>query len=298
MVQPINYLINLGGKRIRPLVTLMACDLFDGSVEDAIQPAVAVEVFHNFTLMHDDIMDQSPLRRNQETVHVKWNVNTAILSGDAMMIEAYQLMLQTRAEFIPAILPVFNTTALEVCEGQQQDMDFEKRGDVTVAEYIEMIRLKTSVLLAGALRIGAIIGRASEEDQKHIYTFGEKLGLSFQLMDDYLDAFGDPDKVGKESGGDIINDKKTFLLIKTMELANEQDRKTIHSLQGKTIVNREEKVGTIRAIMEHYNVDILLKEQVENYYNEALAHLGALHVSAEKKQPLEAMAKALFNREF
>ena len=219
LYEPISYILSLGGKRMRPALLLMACELFGGDVNKAISPALAIEVFHNFTLMHDDIMDNAPLRRGKTTVHERWNKNVAILSGDVMLIEGYKLMMQVEDRLLRPILDIFNTTAVGVCEGQQLDMEFETRDVVDINEYINMIRLKTAVVLGGALKIGALIGGAPAKDADLLSQFGVQLGVAFQLQDDILDVYGDPEKFGKQVGGDIISNKKTFLLIKALELA-------------------------------------------------------------------------------
>jgi geranylgeranyl diphosphate synthase type II len=246
--------------------------------------------------MHDDIMDHSAIRRGKPTVHEKWDTNTAILSGDAMMIESYQLLIQTRPEFLPHMLRVFNTTAIGVCEGQQQDMSFETRHNVSEAEYIEMIRLKTSVLLAGALQIGAIIAGASESDQQLIYTFGEKLGISFQLWDDYLDTFGDESKVGKHIGGDIMNDKKTFLLLNLKARCTAEELNLLDSLAGKE-VPREHKVNTVRNLMQRYQLHEELQRITLQYFNEAMQALDSISVASDKKTTLRQLAQNLLQRE-
>jgi len=219
LYEPINYIMSLGGKRLRPCLLLMACDMFGGDVEQALAPALAIEVFHNFTLMHDDIMDKAPLRRGKPTVHEKWNANTAILSGDVMMVESNKLIMQVKDNILRPVLDVFNDTAVGVCEGQQIDMNFETRQDVQIDEYINMIRLKTAVLVGGALKMGALVGGADDAEGTLLYNFGEQLGIAFQLQDDILDVYGDPKKFGKQVGGDIISNKKTYLLIKALELA-------------------------------------------------------------------------------
>src|SRR5476651_2411466 len=221
LYEPISYILDLGGKRLRPSLLLMACDLFGGDVNKAIEPALAIEVFHNFTLMHDDIMDKAPLRRGKKTVHEKWNANVAILSGDAMMVEANKLMMKVDDPILRRVMDVFNETATGVCEGQQIDMSFEQRNNVLIDEYLNMIRLKTAVLLGGTLKIGAIIGGASLNDAQLLYSFGVNLGIAFQLQDDILDVYGDPEKFGKQVGGDILSNKKTYLLIKALELAKD-----------------------------------------------------------------------------
>src|ERR1700744_2113013 len=230
LYEPIKYILSLGGKRMRPALLLMACDLFGGDINKAISSALAIEVFHNFTLMHDDIMDNAPLRRGKVTVHERWNPNVGILSGDVMLIEGYKLMMQVDEHLLRPILNIFNETAVGVCEGQQIDMEFETRHDVGIEEYINMIRLKTAVVLGGALKIGAIIGGASTEDAALLHTFGEQLGIAFQLQDDILDVYGNPEKFGKQVGGDIISNKKTYLLIKALERADKKQREELDNL--------------------------------------------------------------------
>src|SRR3569833_2778488 len=229
LYEPITYILSMGGKRMRPALLLMACDLFGGDVEKALPPALAIEVFHNFTLMHDDIMDNAPLRRGKTTVHERWNQNAAILSGDVMLIEGYKLMMQVDNHILRDVLNIFNETAVGVCEGQQLDMEFETREVVGIDEYIEMIRLKTAVVLGGALKIGALIGGASADDAALLSAFGVQLGVAFQLQDDILDVYGNPEKFGKQVGGDIISNKKTYLLIKAKELANSQQKEELNN---------------------------------------------------------------------
>src|SRR3978361_2125846 len=224
LYEPIKYILSLGGKRMRPALLLMACDLFGGDVKKAISAALAIEVFHNFTLMHDDIMDNAPLRRGKTTVHERWNNNVGILSGDVMLIEGYKLMMQVDQPLLRPILNIFNETAVGVCEGQQLDMEFETRNNVGIDEYITMIRLKTAVVLGGALKIGALIGGASTADATLMHTFGEQLGIAFQWQDDILDVYGDPEKCGKQVGGDIISNKKTYLLLKALESAGHSQK--------------------------------------------------------------------------
>lgn len=297
ILQPVNYILGLGGKRIRPLLTLLAAELFSDSIEDAVGPALAIEIFHNFTLMHDDIMDNAPLRRGKQTVHEKWNRDVAILSGDAMLIQAYQLIIQTKPEVIAHVLQIFNQTALEVCEGQQLDMDFQSRNDVAVPEYLEMIRLKTSVLLGGAMKIGATIAGADAESAKAIYNFAIDLGLSFQLWDDYLDAFGDGEKTGKQVGGDILADKKTFLMIRAKEKASAHEREIFNqALEG--AFSSEEKVRKIKQLFEKYGIDLELKEEVSRYYERALGHLNSISVAESRKEHIRKLAFALHNRQF
>lgn len=293
--RPIQYILSLGGKRIRPALTLLAANLFSDALNDALHPALAIEVFHNFTLMHDDIMDNAPLRRGMPTVHEKWNRDTAILSGDAMLIQSYELLIQTPAAHLSQILPVFNRTAMEVCIGQQMDMDFQTRRDVSIEEYLEMIRLKTSVLLAGAMEIGAWVGGASREDAKHLYDFGVRLGVAFQLWDDYLDAFGDPAMTGKQPGGDILADKKTFLHITAIHRANESQWKQLNDWHGQTS-DQKNKVEEITRIYRMLGADQALQEHAQKLHQEALQALDAVSVENERKQPLLQLADFLLNR--
>ena len=296
ILQPVNYILSLGGKRVRPLLTLLAADLFSGDSEDVVYPALAMEVFHNFTLMHDDIMDNAPLRRGKATVHEKWNRDVAILSGDAMLIQAYQLLIKTKQEVLGDVMQTFNTTALEVCIGQQMDMDFQSRNDVSIEEYIEMIKLKTSVLLGGSMKIGAIISGASLTDQEAIYDFAIALGLSFQLWDDYLDTFGDGSKTGKQVGGDILANKKTYLMIEAYTRANHQQR-TLLDLQLES-KNATEKVEIVSNLFRELGIDQSLKEKVNDYYQLALQRLKAIDVASAKKESLHQLAQALHTREF
>ena len=282
LYQPIEYSLSVGGKRIRPVLCLMACNMFSDDISEAIKPAIGLEIFHNFTLLHDDIMDKADVRRNQPTVHKKWDENTAILSGDAMMIEAYQYFLDLEPSVLSKSLKVFNPTALEVCEGQQYDMDFEQRLDVREEEYIEMIRLKTAVLLAGALKIGAIIGGASDTDANKIYDFGINMGLAFQLQDDLLDTFGDIATFGKRIGGDIVENKKTFLLINALEKAPEK----LNALIDNTSISEAEKINQVTAIYKDLLIDELCQDKINEYYQKALKLLNEISVKQEKKELL------------
>ncbi|MFZ4785962.1 MAG: polyprenyl synthetase family protein [Flavobacteriales bacterium] len=295
--QPVNYILSLGGKRLRPALSILSAQVFTDEIDDAVYPAIAVEIFHNFTLMHDDIMDEAPLRRGKATVHEKWNSSVAILSGDAMMIQSYQLLRKTNPEKFLEVYDLFNKTAIEVCEGQQLDMDFEKRMDVTLNEYIEMIRLKTSVLLAGAMKIGAIIGGADSLNADRMYRIGEYSGLAFQLLDDYLDVFGDQTKVGKQEAGDIISDKKTYLLIKAIERAEGEDAEVLKYWIGKRPKDPTEKVKAIKAIFSKLEVDIALKEKVMDYHDRALSELDAIKVDSERKKPIYDFAETLIGRQ-
>ena len=297
LYEPVRYILSLGGKRMRPALLLMACDLFGGVVEAAISPALAIEVFHNFTLVHDDIMDNAPLRRGKATVHERWGQNAGILSGDVMLVQAYQLMMQVDNRILREVLEVFSQTAVGVCEGQQMDMDFEKRDDVHIDEYLNMIRLKTSVLLGGALKIGALIGGASREDAEHLHSFGEHLGIAFQLQDDILDVFGDPDKFGKQVGGDILSNKKTYLLLKAMELADRAQANELNNwLNGKAF-DAAEKVRAVTSIYNHLNVREHAGHEMDNHAEKAFAALGKIGLPDEKKRYLRSFADGLLVRE-
>lgn len=286
---PMAYLMGLPAKRVRPLLVLMACELFGGKAEDALDEALGIELFHNFTLMHDDIMDQAPLRRGQPTVHEKWNVNTAILSGDAMLVKAYQLMGKR-----PDVTAIFSKHALEVCEGQQMDMDFERRDQVSLAEYRAMIRLKTAVLLACALRVGAAIAGASVEDNDRIGAFGEHIGLAFQLRDDLLDAFGDPAATGKQQGGDLRAGKKTFLLIRGLEAAGAAGRNELRDELAKPAGLRD--VHRMLAVLEDLGVRAEAEQAVQDEEYHAMHALGALAVEDARKVPLRTLAARLMAR--
>ena len=300
LYNPINYILSLGGKRVRPLMLLMSYSLFSKSIEVAFPLAQAIEVFHNFTLLHDDIMDKAPLRRGKETVHEKWDENTAILSGDAMLISAYKLFESLPAEMLKSVFPVFNKIAIEVCEGQQYDMNFETRNDVTITEYINMITLKTSVLLGGAMKIGALAGNSSIDDADNLYEFGKNLGISFQLQDDYLDLYGDPKKFGKRIGGDVVANKKTFLTLKAFKKANGKDLEQLNSLFSKTDLSislEEEKINTVRDIFNILGVVDDMKSEINYYYKIALNSLEKVNIEVEKKSELIMFAKKLIHRD-
>ncbi len=297
LYEPIRYILNIGGKRIRPVLALAAYNLYKDNIEDIIKPAMALEVFHNFTLLHDDIMDKADIRRNHPTVHKKWSENTAILSGDAMTIEAYGLICEAPANHLYQVLKTFNQTALEVCEGQQYDMDFENRMDVSEEEYLEMIRLKTSVLIAGSLRIGAILADAPQNDIQNIYDFGLNLGLAFQLQDDYLDSFGDVRVFGKKIGNDILSNKKTFLLISALKSADKTDSVELLDWIQKTNFEPQEKINSVLKIYKKTKADEKLKEKMAFYYEKAIAALNFLSVDQSKTQMLRDFAEKMMHRE-
>ena len=297
LYEPIEYILSLGGKRIRPALVLMACNLYKEEVDAAIKPALGLEVFHNFTLLHDDLMDEADKRRNKPTVHKVWNANTAILSGDAMLIAAYQLIEETAPESLNEILHLFTATALEICGGQQYDMEFESRTDVSEAEYIEMIRLKTAVLLACALKMGAIVGNAPKEDAEALYQFGIHIGLAFQLQDDLLDVYGDTATFGKNIGGDILCNKKTFLLINALRLASEQQRAILNDWIHKKEFDPAEKIAAVTAIYNQLHLKELSEEKIHTYYISAMEYLNSLQVAPEKLTILKEISARLMNRQ-
>jgi geranylgeranyl diphosphate synthase, type II len=297
LYEPIKYILSLGGKRMRPALLLMACDLFGGDIKRAISPALAIEVFHNFTLMHDDIMDNAPLRRGKITVHERWNSNVGILSGDVMLIEGYKLMMQVDDRILRQILDIFNETAVGVCEGQQIDMEFETRNDVNIDEYITMIRLKTAVVLGGALKIGAIIGGASTADATLMRNFGEHLGIAFQLQDDILDVYGNPEKFGKLVGGDIISNKKTFLLIKALELADKQQAEELRGWLSSEQSDQNEKITAVTKIYNRLQVRQYAEDAMQTYADKAFMALDAINLPDGHKQYLRDFADGLMVRE-
>lgn len=295
LYEPIKYILSIGGKRLRPLLALISNDLYEKNIEDIIFPAIGLEIFHNFTLLHDDIMDKAEIRRNKQTVHKKWNENIAILSGDAMMFIANNLMLKTNQKFIKEILLLFNKTAIEVCEGQQFDMNFEESLDVSENEYIEMIRLKTSVLIATALKFGAIIGNATQEDADLIYNYGINIGLAFQLQDDLLDTYGNVEVFGKKIGGDIVSNKKTFLLISALNNSNKKDKSELLNLLKGTFEN-DLKIEKVKSIYDKYQVKQITEEKIENYFVEAKNILDK--ISIKDKNVLNNFIENLRNRKF
>lgn len=298
LYEPISYILALGGKRLRPALLLMACDLFGGDVDTAIEPALAIEVFHNFTLMHDDIMDKAPLRRGKVTVHEKWNANVAILSGDAMMVEANKLMMMVDDTILRPVMNVFNETAIGVCEGQQIDMSFEQRRNVEIDEYINMIRLKTAVLLGGTLKIGSIIGGASADDAQLLYDFGVNLGIAFQLQDDILDVYGDPEKFGKQVGGDILSNKKTYLLIKALELAQGTQAAELNNWLSIEQFDIAEKVTAVTAIYNQLDIRQYAERAMQNYAESAFDALDKINLPEDRRQYLRQFADNLLIREY
>ena len=296
LYKPIEYIMNLGGKRIRPALTLLASQACSSDYKKAMDAAMAVEVFHNFTLVHDDIMDAAPLRRGQQTVHEKWDVNTGILSGDAMLIMAYQLFENYDAEVFQQLAKLFSKTALEVCEGQQYDVDFETRDDVTVPEYLKMIEYKTAVLVGAAMKMGAIVAKASTECQNAIYEFGKNLGIAFQLQDDYLDVFGDPQTFGKQVGGDIIENKKTYLYLKSLEFSEASENRQLLHLYGISPKDSSDKIETVTQLFQSSGSADATKLEIENYTNKAFSLLDGLKISEDKKTILKDFGNDLMNR--
>ena len=295
LYDPIKYLLRIGGKRMRPVLSMMSAELFGESPEKALNAGLAIELFHNFSLIHDDIMDNAPLRRGHATVHEKWSDKTAILSGDALFVVAYHYLARNDSKFLTELLHNFSVTVMEVCEGQQMDMDFELRNDVTIEEYIEMIRLKTSVLLGSALEMGAIIAGASMADRKKIYAFGQHVGIAFQLQDDILDLYANPDKFGKQIGGDIIANKKTFLQLKAIELSSEIQLNKLHSLSA--LENIESKVTQTRQLFDELGIRDLARAEMERHYAIAKESIHAIDVPKERILPLLGIAEYLMNRE-
>ncbi len=297
LYEPMQYMMNLGGKRLRPALLLMGCDAFGGDIYQAINPAIAIEVFHNFTLMHDDIMDNAPLRRGKTTVHEKWNSSVGILSGDAMLVEGYKLMMQVGEKILRPVLEIFNDTAIAVCEGQQLDMNFEQLKEVQIAAYINMIRLKTAVVLGGALKIGALIAGANQTDAELIYAFGEDLGIAFQLQDDILDVYGDPEKFGKQVGGDIISNKKTYLLIKALETANTTQLQELNYWLQVTNFDAVKKVSAIRNLYDQLEIREKAEQEMNWYAQRALQSLKDLPLQETQKAQLFEFADMLLVRE-
>lgn len=297
LYEPIGYVLSMGGKRVRPALTLMACDLFSEDVQAAVNAAIALEVFHNFTLLHDDIMDRADVRRGRPTVHKKWDDNTAILSGDVMQIASYQFIAKTPSQYLKPVLDLFSQTAAEICEGQQYDVDFESRKVVEAEEYLEMIRLKTAVLLGCALKTGAWIGGAGEEDAQLLYDFGINIGLAFQLKDDLLDVYGDEKTFGKKIGGDILCNKKTYLLIHALELAKGDDAAELQNWLLNSDENlSEEKIKAVTLIFDRLGVKTICEDKMEFFYSKAIAKLDKVAVLDNKKQELRKLAEKLMFR--
>lgn len=296
LYKPILYSMSGGGKRIRPTLLLLACEAFGGDVQQALPAAAAVEMFHNFTLLHDDIMDNAEVRRGKPSVYASWGNNVAILSGDAMMICSYRLLSKVPSEKLASIMEIFTTTALQVCEGQQYDMDFESRQKVSVVEYMNMIEFKTSVLLAGAAAIGAVLGDASEEDCRQIYRYALELGLAFQLQDDLLDSYGTQEELGKRIGGDILEGKKTCLMLNAMSRATEEDREVLRSTYLDASLSEDEKIARVKAIYDKYDIPHLINQQISLRFDRALSILDSLAIPKERTEHLRVFAQNLMGR--
>lgn len=295
---PVSYVLSMGGKRIRPMLMLMAYNLYKDDPQRILMQAAAIETYHNYTLLHDDLMDNADLRRGHETVHKRWNANQAILSGDSMLVLAYQRMASCDADKLREVLDLFTVTALEIGEGQQYDIDFETRNDVSEEEYIEMIRLKTSVLLACALKIGAMLAGASAADADNLYNFGEQIGLAFQLQDDYLDVYGDPKIFGKAIGGDITSNKKTYMLINAFSRANEEQRRELVRWISAKEFDREEKIAAMTRLYNEIGIDRLAQEKIKYYFEESQRYIDAVQVPEERKQELRQYADRMMNRSY
>lgn len=296
LYDPMRYMLESGAKRIRPSLVLMGCNVFSEDIQPAIYPALAIEVFHNFTLMHDDIMDNSDLRRNRPAIHVKWNPNVAILSGDAMLIKAYELLARSSEGVLHRILPVFNQTALQVCEGQQYDMDYEKDLSTTIDDYLKMVEYKTAVLLAASLKIGAILGGSGNEEADLLYEFGRNVGIAFQLQDDLLDVFADPSVFGKVTGNDIVANKKTILLIEALSIVSGSNRKSLMKWLDAKNFNREEKIEAVRFIYTSLKLDRSVKQRIAHYHQLALSCLEKLAVEPARKSVLTVFSNELMQR--
>ncbi|MFA7445810.1 MAG: polyprenyl synthetase family protein [Flavobacteriaceae bacterium] len=296
LYKPIEYILALGGKRIRPTLTLMGCDVFGENIEKALPAAMAVEVFHNFSLIHDDIMDKAPLRRGKQTVHEKWNLNTGILSGDAMLILAYRYFEEYEPEIFSQLAKLFSKTALEVCEGQQWDIDFENRNDVTIEEYLKMIEYKTAVLVGAAFQMGAIVAETSEKNKQDVYDFGLNLGIAFQLQDDYLDTFGNSETFGKQIGGDIIENKKTYLYLKAISDGNKDEKEQLLHLYSIALKENHDKIESVKSIFRSSKSDQKTKQAIEEYTQKAFDILENMDIPTDKKEQLKEFGEGLMNR--
>jgi geranylgeranyl diphosphate synthase type II len=297
LFEPPRYVFSLGGKRIRPVLTLMAVELFNKNIDIALNAALAIEIFHNFSLLHDDLMDNADIRRGNPTVHKKWNANTAILSGDAMVIEAYKYIAKVPTQHLSEVLDLFSDTAMDICVGQQYDMDFEKRNDVKEAEYLEMILKKTAVLIGCSLKMGAILSDADKSDAEALYQFGINLGLAFQLKDDLLDVYGDPKRFGKNIGGDIISNKKTYLLIKALRNSNPDQRDELDKWITIKEFNPNEKIEAVKKIYDELNLKVISENLIEKYYLASLENLSSVSVSSDRKRELIELSENLMYRD-
>ena len=296
LYNPVSYFLALEGKRIRPILTLLSCDLFNGNYKDSLDAALAVEVFHNFSLVHDDIMDEAPLRRGNQTVHQKWDLSTAILSGDVMLILAYQLFENYNKNIFVALAKLFSKTAVEVCEGQQLDIDFSKLNDINSTKYLNMIELKTAVLIGASMKMGAIVAKASDNEQENIYEFGKNLGIAFQIQDDFLDTFGDEKKFGKVIGGDIIENKKTLLYVKSMEIFTEQDKTELTKLYSSTHLDESKKIEEVKELFLKYNIPSIIENEINYYTQLAFKKLDNLNINDHKKDFLFDFGNSLMKR--
>ena len=296
LYNPVSYFLALEGKRIRPILTLLSCDLFNGNYKDSLDAALAVEVFHNFSLVHDDIMDEAPLRRGNQTVHQKWDLSTAILSGDVMLILAYQLFENYNENIFVALAKLFSKTAVEVCEGQQLDIDFSKLNDINSTKYLNMIELKTAVLIGASMKMGAIVAKASDNEQENIYEFGKNLGIAFQIQDDFLDTFGDEKKFGKVIGGDIIENKKTLLYVKSMEIFTEEDKTKLTKLYSSTHLDESKKIDEVKELFLKYNIPSIIENEINYYTHLAFKKLDNLNINDHKKDFLFDFGNSLMKR--
>lgn len=298
LYDPIRYFLSLGGKRIRPTLTLMAAEMFGiGEIKDALSAAKSIEYFHNFSLVHDDVMDKAPLRRGKQTVHEKWDINVAILSGDGLLVKGYQELANCPPLYIPELLKTFNRVAMQVCEGQQLDMDYEHADSISMSQYLEMIKLKTSVLLGGALQMGAILAGASLQDQKLIYEFGENIGIAFQLQDDVLDAYGNPETFGKQVGGDILINKKTYLLVRLLEIVEKEDKPALDLLLASTLADNPNKIAGVLHLYQKYAIKSSADELKDSYTKQAFERLSAINIPNDKKEALITLSNQLLIRE-
>ena len=296
LYNPVSYFLSLEGKRIRPILTMLSCDLFDGNYKDSLDAALAVEVFHNFSLVHDDIMDEAPLRRGNQTVHQKWDLSTAILSGDVMLILAYQLFENYNQNIFVSLAKLFSKTAVEVCEGQQMDIDFSKLNNINSAKYLNMVELKTAVLIGASMKMGAIVAKASDNEQENIYEFGKNLGIAFQIQDDFLDTFGDEKKFGKVIGGDIIENKKTLLYVKSMEIFTEKDKSELTKLYSSKHLDESNKIEAVKELFLNYNIPLIIENEINYYTQFAFKKLDNLNISDHKKDFLFDFGNSLMKR--
>lgn len=297
LYQPIEYTLEFGGKRLRPVLMMLTCEMYGGKVEESINAAIGIEIFHNFTLLHDDIMDQAPIRRGRKTVYKKWDTNTAILSGDTMFAMAYDYVRQTKPEIVPVIMKTFCQTSIEVCEGQQYDMNFETTSYTSIEDYLNMIRLKTAVALAASMQIGAAIAGAEETEQENLYRFGELLGMAFQLQDDFFDAFGDEEKFGKKIGGDILAKKKTYLYLKTLELADNETAKKLESIYMADSANSDQKIEDVKAIFSSLDIPQYTQSLINKYFEDAMEIFHQLSPNEAHKEVLKTFSLLILNRD-